>query len=684
MRILTILLVVQLVSIQPFAQSKTDSLRKAFVETSSDQKKIIVVAEMAKTLFIGSQYDSLDKYALIMQSLANTLGDKQSLLLASVYETQALARKDSTVYFFKSDSVLKVSNTLKYIPGIAITSLGVGSRLLSFGKYDRARTILLQGYNAIDETESPDWVDVKSDLIRTVSAVYHHQGMYTEALDYALQSSRLAEKSGESFQRLKSYLNLSGLYGELASPQNDLGTGDDRKRYQKQAKKYMKLSYQYSLSNASKMTQGATAFNLGFMYVEDKQRDSAAWYLNEAIRLGKETGFHELLSNAFRAKSQLFTNSFDSAIVYLNLAYAEALQAKNPITALATTLDRARILLEMNKFKEAEALATTALEESRKLNLLNDQRSSYQILYQIYTKQKNYPLALENHLLYVAIKDSMVNEKNFAKIEELKTRYETEIKDAEIKNLEQRSQLQELEIRQKNLLLVTVILIALALAGTAFLFYRQRTLKQQRKALEIENRFLRFQLDPHFISNALVSIQRFTLDNNATQAANYLTKFSRLMRQLLEYSREEWITIEEEIDLLRNYLDIQKLRLKDRFEYEIHVDNNLSISDSRIPPMFAQPFVENAIEHGIGDREKGKIEISFLAKGNQLLLEIQDDGEGISERGVGAGNKSLSTTIIKERIDLLNKSGKAPIRLHIGKPENRTGTRIQLTLPIYS
>ena len=227
------------------------------------------------------------------------------------------------------------------------------------------------------------------------------------------------------------------------------------------------------------------------------------------------------------------------------------------------------------------------------------------------------------------------------------------------------------------------ILTALLVASVLFLYFRQRSLNQQQKALAIENKFLRFQLDPHFLSNALVSIQRFMLDNNTQQASSYLSKFSKLMRQLLEYSREEYITIEEEIDLLRNYLDIQKLRLKDKFEYEIQVDPKLAIGDSRIPPMFAQPFVENAIEHGIGNRENGKISISFSEKDNQLFLEIQDDGAGIGE-SLTADHKSLSTTIIKERIALLNKSNKKPIQLQIGNVPGGSGTRVALTLPIYS
>jgi Histidine kinase len=670
-------------SLPTYAQSKLDSLKARLVETNVSADRAQLILQISEAFFTSARYDSLGKYADELLPLSNQMNDKELYWLAKTFKAQSFMRQDSTKFFYESKTALKACLEYSYTRGTAINCLGIGSLLLTLGKYKESIFYFQKGYDAIDEVVQPKLLGIKSDLIRSISSVYHHQGKYSESLDYALQGSRLAEQSKVPMQILKSYLSLSGIYGELSSPENRLGTANDRQRYHAEAKRYMKLSYQLSLVNASKLTQGATAFNLGSLFAEDKRADSARYYLDESIRLGSQTGFHELLSNAFRMKSSLYPTSPDSAIHYLDLAYVSATKAKNPITGIATSLDKAKVYISQKKWREAEVLTSKTLAEAKKLSLLNDQRSAYLIMHEAQIGQGNFQKALAYYKEHILIKDSISSEKNYALIEELKAKYETELKDVEIQNLERTASIQSLEIKQKNLWLAGVILAALLIASLLFLYFRQRTLSQQQKALAIENKFLRFQLDPHFLSNALVSIQRFMLDNNTTQASNYLTKFSKLMRQLLEYSREEFITIEEEIDLLRNYLDIQKLRLKDKFEYEINLDSKLAIRDSRIPPMFAQPFVENAIEHGIGSRDHGKISISFSKQDNQLLLEIQDDGAGISETSPG-DHKSLSTTIIKERIALLNKSGKKPIQLQIGNVSGASGTRVALTLPIYS
>lgn len=374
---------------------------------------------------------------------------------------------------------------------------------------------------------------------------------------------------------------------------------------------------------------------------------------------------------------------FKTALLYTDTLLS-LVNAKTRPNALASLyMLRGAAYSGLNEHKNAIECQEKALTFAKQVKNSFLEKTSYNYLYEAYKAAGKTQLALEALERNKYLTDSLVTTENLEAISRMEQKYNKKINEQKIKDLSQTASIQALEIRQKNLWLVGTALTTVLIASILFLYFRQRSLNQQQKVLSVENKFLRFQLDPHFLSNALVSIQRFVMDNNAAQASNYLTKFSKLMRQLLEYSREEFITIEEEIDLLRNYLDIQKLRLKDKFEYEINVDSKLAISDSRIPPMFAQPFVENAIEHGIGDREHGKIVISFSEQDNQLLLEIQDDGAGISEIAQ-KDHKSLSTTIIKERIALLNKSGKKPIQLRIENAPMGSGTRVALTLPIYS
>ena len=658
------------------AQTTTDSLKRELSTTTGVVSQAKITAKIAESFFLSARYDSLGKYGIALEQLVKQIDNQEFQWLAKTYQAQAYMRVDSTKFFSETQSILKVCEEHKFVKGIAINCLGLGSRLLTLGKYQEALQYLTRGATAI--TSEHELIGIKSDLIRTVSAVHHHQGNYTEALEYGLESSRLAEAHGDPIQVLKSYLNLGGLYGELASEENGLGAVSDRQRYQVEARKYMKLSYQFSKQYASKLSQGATAFNLGSLYLDTNQPDSARQFLNEAIRLGEETSFHELLSNAYRATAKLVAS--DSGLFFLDLALQEADSARNPISRVGTMLDKAKIFFNEQRLTEAERIALQVLSDAKELKLLNDQRSVYLLLYQIQESRQNYREALKYYTLHNQIKDSIVNEKNFARIEELKAKYESELKDNEIRDLEQRAILQDLQLRQKNVVVVGVILVTLLLVALLVLFFRQRAYRQQQQMLQIENRFLRFQLDPHFISNALVSIQRFMLENNAVVASGYLAKFSRLMRQLLEYSREELITIEEEIDLLKNYLDLQKLRLKNKFEYRIIVDEKLLITEQRIPPMFTQPFVENAIEHGIWEMIDGEIEIEFKAMNERLHITIRDNGKGISEHKK-TQKTSLSTKIIQERMTLLNKTGKFPIQLSVNSGVQ--GTAVNLILPIY-
>lgn len=651
------------VSNQAVAQSLLDSLKNRLQRETAIEERAALVDAIAENFFTSSQYDSLEKYGTLLRNISDQMHNRGYATLARVYLAQSYIRTDSILFFKEGEAALRLSKENENAKGVALMCLGLGSRLLTLGQYDKSTEYLLQGFRSVDESRNPELRGIKSDLIRTVSAVYHHQGKYTEALEYALTSSRLAEESQARIQILKSYLNLSGLYGELSSPDNGLGTAADRSRYHVEAKRYMRKTYEYSIANASLLTRGATAFNLGALYTEDGVIDSATYFLDEAIRLGKSTNFHELLSNAYRAKSSLVKANPDSSLFYLNLASREAQFAKNPISEVATKLDKTKILVQMRRWEQAQQLAQQTLQDAIELNLLNDMRSAYKLLSEIYLGTGSYRDALEYYKKYEKVKDSIVNEKNYARIEELRATYESELKDGEIKSLEQKASLQQLQIRNQQYLLVGILIAVMLLVGLSYLYYRQKLLKQKQRELEIENRFLRLQLDPHFLSNALVSIQQFLIENDSKQAANYLTKFSRVMRQQLEHSREEHVTVEEEVELLTNYLDIQKLRFKNSFSFEMVVDRESPIMDVKIPAMFVQPFVENAVEHGASKVTNGKIVINFSNNDAGCTVRIEDNGPGV--QALPKSGRSLSTQIMQERIQLLNKGKEKMISLKI-------------------
>lgn len=251
----------------------------------------------------------------------------------------------------------------------------------------------------------------------------------------------------------------------------------------------------------------------------------------------------------------------------------------------------------------------------------------------------------------------------------------------------------KLRIEKDRYIIIALGGVILIIILLFIMFYRQWQMKYHQRILSLEQRLLRSQMNPHFIFNSLMNIQNFILSNDVKKANNYLTRFARLVRAILENSREEFILLEEEIGMLRNYLDLQKLRHNSKLDYEILIDEHIMTEDILIPPMLTQPFVENAIEHGIMLKEgKGLVTIEICQNKEYLLVIIKDNGVGRKEAMARMETsqktqRSLSTKITRERIDLYNSKAKNKIELKISdiKDENAKsvlGTSVKLKIPL--
>ena len=215
--------------------------------------------------------------------------------------------------------------------------------------------------------------------------------------------------------------------------------------------------------------------------------------------------------------------------------------------------------------------------------------------------------------------------------------------------------------------------------------------EEKRKVLISELHALRSQMNPHFIFNTLSSIQSFITKNDSKDAINYLSKFSKLMRGTLENTQKQKIPLKDEIETLELYMDLEKLRLNNKFSYQIIVNDDIDIQFEKIPPMLLQPYIENAIWHGISHKKKnGIIKVSFeLENENLLKCEVEDDGIG-REKALEMNkdqkkNKSLGMSITKERLEIINslKDSKLNINIVDLKENNiAKGTKIVLFIPL--
>jgi tetratricopeptide (TPR) repeat protein len=328
-------------------------------------------------------------------------------------------------------------------------------------------------------------------------------------------------------------------------------------------------------------------------------------------------------------------------------------------------------------------------------------------LYQTY-KGLNKPAQalfhLENYyvLLDSALGSELKSNRDILKIEEEKKQQIIQINNLKIKQLAKEQQLQ----KRANLFLWFALAL-LSILGAGLLWYT-RKLRVKNTVLAEKNEIitavtqkiqtteiaaLRAQMNPHFIFNCLNSIEYFTANNQPDKASEYLSKFSRLIRLVLENSRSEKVSLENEIDTLKLYMDLEAMRFKGKIKYQINKSQSIDIEGIEIPPLLIQPFVENAIWHGLMHTDEGgliTINLDILAE-NKLKIEIIDNGIGREKAAEyksksATKNKSFGMKVTAERIALINQLYKTNTKIEIFDLKNAqsmaTGTKVVVEIPI--
>jgi sensor histidine kinase YesM len=236
------------------------------------------------------------------------------------------------------------------------------------------------------------------------------------------------------------------------------------------------------------------------------------------------------------------------------------------------------------------------------------------------------------------------------------------------------------------------MIIMLVIIG--ILLIRQDKIRAQQRTVVLEQKLLRSQMNPHFIFNSMASIQDLIISRDARSAANYLSRFAGLIRNILDASLNETIPLTKEIETINHYLHLQKVRLEEKFDFSITKDEEFDDDRYRIPALLVQPFVENAIEHGIRHKKgKGNVKVEFLLHDHWLSVVVEDDGVGRTkarefEELKRKDHTSVSTNLIRERLKILNRKSRRKISLEIrdlyDEAGNAAGTRVEIVVPVDS
>lgn len=312
-------------------------------------------------------------------------------------------------------------------------------------------------------------------------------------------------------------------------------------------------------------------------------------------------------------------------------------------------------------------------------------------LYTQYVRLNVPDKALRHFVQYEKEKSALNKLERIKMVMETETKYQTEKKEQHIQALAQQNQTREAQLRAREYLLIAVSSLSIVIFILAVLLIRQSRLRALHNALILKQKLLRSQMNPHFIFNILGSIQTFILQEDPEKASRYLAKFSKLVRNILDNSVEEYVTLEREISTVENYLELQKIRYPGKFDYYIRVDERIVKEEVFIPPMLCQPFLENALEHGIKHRQdQGRIDVDLELREKNLVISITDDGIGRErarelESAQLNNHQSMATNITAERLKILNKKTKKNIQFEITDLKDHNGsalgTRVTFIFP---
>jgi tetratricopeptide (TPR) repeat protein len=470
-----------------------------------------------------------------------------------------------------------------------------------------------------------------------------------------------------------------------------------------EAEKYFKQSIEYSKQIYDQRQVALGFSNLGTVYKKKKDYEKAIEYnamaINSLILLNDYNGLGEAHNNlgvihTEQRKYDLAAQNFNKALVYY-----EGTNNRERIAGVYHNVGT--VFQQQKKYTIALNYLNRSVEIRKQFGSKNQIYYTYRIIADVYRDIGKDRESLQYMDLYLDFLDSNTSVQESVKIAELSELYRSEERERLISmqadSIERQRQERtltstklentELKNNQKTYVILGFVIIIVLGGIIGFYRYNQTSIKQQQKEAEMLQTLLRSQMNPHFIFNSMSVIQSYIYDNDIKNSSKFLVNFSRLIRLILENSPKEFIPISVEVEILQKYLETQKLRFEERFEFSVEVDDLMMVENAMIPPMITQPFIENAIEHGqLHTIEGGFIRVIFEKKEDMLQIKIEDNGIGRKKSEKNKKSKehtSMALNITRQRINNLNNKYKTSGYMQIEDFDliAETGTKVLIALP---
>ncbi|MBK6364099.1 MAG: histidine kinase [Saprospiraceae bacterium] len=505
------------------------------------------------------------------------------------------------------------------------------------------------------------------NVFKTQAQIHYSRADFVKAQVYSLKLINCAEKAGNFFELALGCTMTAQLFNQTNQAEKGI-------IYTRKAAKLLP-----KLPNDKRFSIISFLASRYLWHYQDTgiktSLDSVEMYSIQYLKWAKSIQDNRRICKAFNLVQAVAyeRKDFNTAIALLDSSYVY-IDKSNSEASQIYFYDKADIYLELNDPGKAQICADSALHFALKNKNPAYIAEAYDLQERVGNAKGDYKQAYDMRLLKNAINDSIRTVEKTQAVTELEKKYHQAKNEITIKDLEKKNQF--------YLLLALSGLFALLTLG---LYLRHQKLKHQQNILETEQRLNRARMNPHFFFNALASLQKFALRDNDGQAlASNLSKFSNIMRETLESTYKEYITIEQEMDFLNEYLEVQKIRFPKTFSYTIYAHPDMEVDDILIPSMILQPFIENSIEHGFSGIEyPGHVDIKFGIHQNELMIEVEDNGKGLSTAiKEQTDHISRAGQIIKDRIYLLNIKLKTKAGFSFDNNKNGLGTIVKIHLPL--
>jgi len=544
----------------------------------------------------------------------------------------------------------------------------------------------------------------EADSYYNIGETFFNDRNFSKSEEYFLRSKNIYEK-------LNDKQNLEKVIRKLAqSQENQNKLRSAQSNYQKASKiGYSKSKRSLNANDASRLSSPAPENkaeaiqnNIQISEKENNKQDLAASYsqmadvnienknipkaeenLNTAYQISKEQAPQQALAiNQKLTNFYVDNKDFDKAIEAKKSVLKENFVKENSQKKVEQIQELAEIYIKKNDPKEAIVLLKNAYDIALQKGHTLEAQKSVKKLDSLYNISENTNASVQLYRDFLGKLPDLVSKDR--SLVDNKILEDTEQR---ISQLEQEKKLKDELIRKKNIFNYSLIGALILLIGLIIFIFR--TLKKvQIKNKKIALQSLRREMNPHFIFNSLNSVNHFIATNNELEANQYLTKFSKLMRGVMENSSEDFIPFQQELDLLQNYLALEKTRFADKFDYEIEVDESLNTQSLKVPGMLIQPFLENAIWHGLRYRtEKGFLSLKFEKNNDSLNIFIEDNGIGIeeskkqkTEHQKSRKGRGMKNTL--ERIALLNDLYKQNIQCKITDKKEEPGVFVEISFKL--